>query len=189
MNLSDEEIIEGVLAGEKELYAVLVERYQRPVYNLMHRYSHNFDEAADLTQEVFLQTFDRLRSFRAGSSFFPWLYALAVNHANDWSRTKARHKAKIDGYSQETLLHQPAADQQTVLEAKETEAVIDRALAGLPAETRELLIFRYRHDRSIREAAAVFKISESAAKMRIRRGLDELQQQLQKAGYDGTQLL
>jgi RNA polymerase sigma-70 factor, ECF subfamily len=189
MNLSDEEIIGGVLAGEKELYAVLVKRYQRPIYNLMHRYSHNFDEAADLTQEVFLRTFDRLRSFRAGFSFFPWLYALAINHANDWSRTKARNKAKIDGYSQENLLHQRAADQQTMMEAKETEVVIDRALASLSTETRELLIFRYRHDRSIREAAAIFKISESAVKMRIKRGLDELQEQLQKAGYDGTQPL
>ncbi len=189
MNLSDEDIVDGVLAGEKELYAVLVERYQRPVYNLMYRYSHNMEEAADLTQEVFVRTFDRLGSFRAGSSFFPWLYALAVNQANDWSRSRARRKARVDDYVQEAMFSETPADQQALVEAKETEEVIDRALAGLPVETRELLIFRYRHERSIREAAMVFKISESAVKMRIKRGLDDLQQELQKAGFDGTQTL
>ncbi|KJS00378.1 MAG: hypothetical protein VR65_12780 [Desulfobulbaceae bacterium BRH_c16a] len=187
MSLSDEDVVDGVLAGEKELYAVLVQRYQRPVYNLMYRYSLHAEEAADLTQEVFLRTFDRLRSFRSGSSFFPWLYALAINQANDWSRKRSRHKVKMDGYGQESTLSESPADQQTLMEAKETEAVVDRALAVLPVKTRELLIFRYRHDRSIREAASVFKLSESAVKMRIKRGLDELQQELQKAGFDGTQ--
>lgn len=189
MNHSDEDIVDGVLAGEKELYAVLVERYQRPVYNLMYRYSLNAEEAADLTQEVFIRSFDRLRSFRAGYSFFPWLYAIAVNQANDWSRSRSRREVKMDAYGRQSMLDEIPADQQTLMEAKQTVQIIDRALAGLSVETRELLIFRYRHDRSIRDAALVFKLSESAVKMRIKRGLDDLQQELQKGGFDGTQWL
>jgi RNA polymerase sigma-70 factor (ECF subfamily) len=187
MNLSDEDIVDGVLAGEKELFAVLVERYQRPIYNLMYRYSRSMEEAADLTQEVFVRSFDRLRSFHTGSSFFPWLYALAVNQANDWSRKRSRYQVKVDDYGRQSMLFESAADQQTSIEAKETGEVIDRALAGMPAETRELLIFRYRHDRSIKDAATVFKLSESAVKMRIKRGLDDLQRELQRLGFDENQ--
>ncbi|MDK9708089.1 MAG: RNA polymerase sigma factor [Desulforhopalus sp.] len=182
MNLSDEEIVDGVLAGEKELYAVLVERYQRPVFNLMYRYSVNTETAADLTQEVFVRGYDRLRSFRSGENFFPWLYALAVNHANDWSRKRSRTRMKLAAYGQHLELHEKLTDQQTAFESKEAAELIDGALAELPVEVRELLIFRYRHERSIREAAEVFKISESAVKMRIKRGLDELQQRVQRAG-------
>lgn len=187
MNLSDEDIVEGVLAGDKELFAILVERYQRPVYNLMYRYSFNAEEAADLTQEVFIRSFDRLRSYRAGSSFFPWLYALAVNQANDWSRKISRSRQKIDAYGRENVLHEePSQAQQACMEAREMTQVIDRGLAGLSVLTRELLIFRYRHDRSTREAAVVFKLSESAVKMRIKRGLEDLQQVLKGQGFDGT---
>jgi RNA polymerase sigma-70 factor (ECF subfamily) len=153
----------------------------------MYRYSLNAEEAADLTQEVFIRTFDRLRSFRAGYSFFPWLYTLAVNQANDWSRMRSRRKVKIDAYGRQHKIDAVPTDQQTLLETKETGEVLDRALAGLPDETRELLIFRYRHERSIREAAVVFKLSESAVKMRLKRGLDDLQQELEKAGFDGPQ--
>lgn len=187
MNLSDEEIVDGVLAGEKELFAVLVERYQRPVYNLMYRYSANGEIAADLTQDVFVRSFDRLPSFRAGYSFFPWLYAIAVNEAKDWSRKRSRSRFKMEAYGLQAKLDDCPADQQAVLETREIAKVVDKALAGLPVETRELLIFRYRHERSIREAAKVFNLSESAVKMRIKRGLDDLQQALQRAGFDGNQ--
>ena len=61
MNYSDEEIVKKVLAGEKQFFGELVDRYQRPVYNLMLRYAQNSDEAADLTQDAFLRTYERFR--------------------------------------------------------------------------------------------------------------------------------
>lgn len=186
MNLSDEDIVEGILAGGKELFAVLVERYQRPVYNLMFRYAGNGEEAADLTQEVFIRSFDRLKSFRAGNSFFPWLYSLAVNRANDWSRGRTRSRVGLDAYG-DHLRQEGSADQLSRLERRETGRIIDQALARMPDEIRELLIFRYRHERSIKEAALVFNLSESAVKMRIKRGLDELQEELQRMGFYESQ--
>ncbi len=188
MNLSDEDIVEGVLAGGKELFTVLVDRYQRPVYNLMYRYSRNTEEAADLTQEVFVRSFHRLKSFRAGNTFFPWLYGLAINQANDWSRSRARQRVKLESYGKH-LRQEAPGEQQSMMESRETGRVVDLALARLPEETRELLIFRYRHERSIREAATVFDLSESAVKMRIKRGLDALQEVLQRMGFYESQAI
>ena len=167
---------------------MLVERYQRPVYNLMYRYSRNAEEAADLTQEVFVRSFDRLKSFRAGNSFFPWLYGLAVNQANDWSRNRTRQRVKLESYG-EHLRQETPGERQSSMEFRETGRVIDLALSRLPEETRELLIFRYRHERSIREAATVFGLSESAAKMRIKRGLDDLHEELQRMGFHESQAI
>jgi RNA polymerase sigma-70 factor (ECF subfamily) len=60
MHLTDEEIVQQILAGSKQRYAEIVSRYQRPVFNLMYRYTRHEQDAADLTQDVFLRAFDRL---------------------------------------------------------------------------------------------------------------------------------
>lgn len=77
--------------------------------------------------------------------------------------------------------------QPTVEKAEEYERVM-KALELLPIETREILILRYRHERSIQEVAEVFEISLSAAKMRIKRGLEALQKLLEEEGdYEPTE--
>ncbi len=188
MNLTDEDLIDEILAGDKELFGELVSRYQRPVYNLMKRYTRNTEKAMDLSQDVFVRAFDHLRSYRTGQQFFSWLYAIAVNRAKDWSRTAARRRKLIDSYGTVTGEGGPAGEQHSRMEARELEVSLDLALAGLSETTREILLFRYRHDRSIRDTAMVFKMSESAVKMRIKRGLEELEQILEKAGIDGRKV-
>lgn len=86
MSETDEEIIEEVLAGNTQIFEVLVNRYERPVYNLMYRYSNNVEEAADLTQDVFLSVFRNLGTFKQGKGFFSWMYTIALNRARDWAR-------------------------------------------------------------------------------------------------------
>jgi RNA polymerase sigma-70 factor (ECF subfamily) len=180
MNHRDEDIVKKVLAGEKQLYEVLVDRYQRPLYNLMYRYSRNTEEAADLTQDAFVRAFDKLHLFRAETAFFPWLYRLAVNLAGDWSRKKNRRHAKLHILQNEFLDEQADKDACTRMENREELRQVQHALRELPSRIREILIFRYRHDRSIRDVADAFSLSESAVKMRIKRGLAQLRSILEK---------
>lgn len=180
MNVPDEEIVEEVLKGDRELFAVLVGRYQQPVYNLMFRYAKNEAEAADLTQDVFLRSFDSLWRFKAGSRFFPWLYTLALNRARDWHRKVNKKRDKIRDYAAGLSLHRELeTDQQSDLEFREDADLVEKALSQLPPDTREILLLRYLHECSVREVAGVFKISESAAKMRIKRGIALLQDVIQ----------
>ena len=175
---TDEEIINEVLAGKTQRFAILVERYQRPVYNLMYRYTESVEESADLTQDVFVAAYGKLKSFKPGKGFFSWLYTISLNRARDWYRMNSRRWAKMPELTYE--LQQTQVTQQTKLEQQEVKSSMNRALARLPEETREILILRYRHERSILEVAEIFNISESAAKMRIKRGLASLQQQLEQ---------
>lgn len=170
---SDEEIVKEVLAGEKEFYAVLVDRYQRPVYNLMFRYTRNSEEAADLTQDAFFQAFDRLRTFDTEKRFFPWLYKLAVNLAGDWARKRSLRWSRHHIVRQ-TAVEAAAAGQHDQIELRDELRQVERALLGLSPQTREILILRYRHSQSVREVAEAFDLSESAVKMRIKRGLESL---------------
>lgn len=182
MDKTDEEIVRLVLDGRRQEYRHLVHRYQRQIYNLMYRYSRSEQDAADLTQEVFLRAYEKLAYFQPGRVFFSWLYALAVNRANDWSRKNRRwsyHDRMDAGFPE-------AADrgsgQEGLLEHREALERLQRGMDSLPDETRELLILRFHHERSVREVADIFGISESAVKMRTSRGLQQLQNLMEGNG-------
>ena len=180
MSYSDEEIVELVLGGEKELFGILVDRYQQPVYNLMLRCAHNSDEAADLAQDVFLRAFDRLWSFRAEGSFFTWLYSLAVNLARDWQRRKRTRNSKQHILEQEEMSREDGLNHHGRIENLEQVSLLHHALLSLADMTREILILRYRHGCPVKEVARTFNLSESAVKMRIKRGLEQLRTIMEK---------
>jgi RNA polymerase sigma-70 factor (ECF subfamily) len=181
MNYSDEEIVEQVLSGEKELFGMLIDRYQRPIYNLMHRYAHNDDEAADLTQDVFVRAFDKLWSLRADGRFFSWLYGLAINHAKDWTRKNNRRNSQLHIIEQAALDHDDGMNQNIGVEDQEDAHFLQQALLKIRDHTREILILRYRHGCSIKEVASTFNLNESAVKMRIKRGLEQLRDLIENA--------
>lgn len=183
MEKSDEEIIGQIRAGHKQAYSILIGRYQRPMYNLMYRYSRSEADAADLTQEVFLRAYEKLNSFGSGHRFFTWLYTLAVNRANDWARKRNRlqlhHRELADRVVSET----PDAGQEKILESREQVRQLQKAVDLLPDETREILMLRYREECSVREVAQIFSLTESAVKMRAARGLQQLKE-LMEAAYE-----
>ena len=186
MHLSDEEIVQAVLAGNKHRYAEIVHRYQQPIYNLMYRYSRNEQDAADLTQEVFLRAFDRLATFRTDSSFSSWLYSLAVNGANDWSRSRRRQQEKMQRYMRENGSSGEDNRPTAGLERREEGQMLARALDLLSPQTREILLLRYRHEQPVRDVAVVFGMTESAVKMRVKRGLEQLQGLLREMWGNAT---
>ncbi len=176
MGRTDEEIISQVLAGHKQVFSVLINRYQKQIFNLMYRYSRSDQEASDLTQEVFLRAFEKIGSFRPGSSFFSWLYALAVNRARDWRRTQNRMN-RCHHELRETRAEpvRPESGQEKILLRQEEMSRLQNAMEQLPDDTREILMLRYHQYCSVKVAAEIFSISESAVKMRTLRGLKQLQ--------------
>lgn len=173
MEISDNQLVGQVLNGETRLYSILVDRYKGQVYNLMYRFSGSADEAADMTQEVFCRVFEKLASYSEKTSFFSWLYTLALNYARDWERKRRKRSIKLEWFAKEVAPEPP--DIHLDLEKKENESQLQQALAQLPAEKRELMILRFTHDCSIRELAEIFRLSESGVKMRLKRSLAELQ--------------
>lgn len=189
MHLTDEEIVQEVLAGRRQSYAEIVTRYQRPVFNLMYRYTRHEQDAADLTQEVFLRAFDRLSTYRPDRSLFSWLYTLAVNRANDWSRSRTRQQAGMRAYLRDDVKIWQANNPATGAENRQEGQMLHKALDRLSPETREILLLRYRHEQPVREVATAFGMSESAVKMRVKRGLEQLQEILREMHGDGTENL
>ena len=171
---SDETLVQLVLKGETHLFAKIIERYERPVYNLMYRYCRSEEEAADLSQDVFLKVYDRLPYFNRSRRFFPWLYTLAVNRANDWYRTSSNNRKKLDQLFWEIPEAETGSDQEGRMLDREEVDNLYKALDQLPEITREMIMLRYRQELPVFELANIFKVSESAVKMRIARGLEKM---------------
>lgn len=177
MEISDETLIKQILGGDSASFALIVERYKVQIYNLMYRYSSSTDDAADMTQDVFCRVFEKLERYRNQKSFFSWLYTLALNYARDWARKRSTHERKIDRFSKE-YANSEAQSPGRIFEAGEEARSLVSALQTLAADRREMVLLKYRHERSTREIAEIFNISESAVKMRLHRALDQLGNEL-----------
>lgn len=166
---------------------MLVDRYQLPIYNLMLRCAGSGEDAADLTQDAFVRAFDRLPKFHGDRRFFSWLYSLALNLLRDWQRKKTTRRAKHHLLEHEALDYGKEVSQDFGPEDREDLHLLEKALFHLPSHTREILIFRYRHGCSIKEVAKAFKISESAAKMRLKRGIEQLRDMFEQEDTNESQ--
>jgi RNA polymerase sigma-70 factor, ECF subfamily len=171
---TDETLIYLVLKGETQLYGQIIERYERPIYNLMYRYNRSEQEAADLTQDVFLRAFNRLSSFNRKKRFFSWIYTLAVNIANDWHRRNLTKRKKLVELHWDIPETEVNWDQGEKIVAQEEVRNLYKALDELPDMTREMILLRYKQELPFFEIADIFNVSESAVKMRIARGLSKM---------------
>jgi len=173
MKISDETLVMKVLQGDTEAFAQIVDRYNVQVYNLMYRYSGSPEDAADMTQEVFCRIFERLNRYQRRNHFFSWSYTLALNYAKDWSRKKRNRRRTLAEFSLEAGNNQAGSAHRPMEEGRKT-ASLNAALETLPDDRREMVLLRYRHERSIKELAEIFDLSESAVKMRLHRALEDL---------------
>lgn len=172
----EQEIISAVLSGKTEAYALLVARYQKPIYNLMVRMTGSLEDAADLTQDTFIKAFESLHRFQTGRKFFPWLYALGLNHSRNFllkRKTSRERVVAIDDIETGSGLDYPGQEEENQcvrLDLNRVRSALDR----LPAEYREALILRYHQELPLEDVATALDVSLSAAKMRVHRGLKKL---------------
>ena len=177
MASGEETLVNEILSGEVNSYALLVKRYQKPIYNLMLRMTGSEQDALDLTQETFVRAYEKLEKFDPSASFFPWLYTMGLNLARDFLRRAKKSPIESyepdDSFSIEIDQYDRLADQIDVQKVSEV-------LQSLPVDYREALLLRFHEGLSVGEVAYALGLSLSAAKMRIHRGLLKLRQLLEK---------
>jgi RNA polymerase sigma-70 factor (ECF subfamily) len=174
----EQNCIDRVLRGEVNAFGTLVERYQKPIFNLMYRMAGSSDKAADLTQETFIRAYQKLERFHPGKKFFPWLYSIGLNLARDFARKKTWNPEAGYPLNPESFsgCNSPGDQHDRMCESLEF-LRLEKALDELPLIYREALILRYHDECSMGDIAAALDLSVSAAKMRVHRGLDMLREQ------------
>jgi len=178
MNLSDDqEIIAAILGGNKDVYSVLVQRYQKPIFNLMYRVTGSYDDALDLAQETFIKAYENLDHFKKGARFFPWLYTIGFNHVRNFKRRDRVSVQLFNRDCEEEKLGVGNPSQQEEQMCIQLDARrLDQALQHLPTDYREAVILHYREGLSMEDIAIALRLSNSGAKMRVHRGIKKLRE-------------
>lgn len=172
----DEErrIIAQVCAGDTNAFEALVVAYQKQVYNLALRTVGNEEDAADMTQEVFLRAYRALGTFRGESKFSVWLYRLTTNVCIDFLRSRRRHPTvsltaadEDDEQPQFDIPADEASGPEQQLARSELRRAVVRGLDRLPDDARRILILRELDGLSYAEIGKVLRLEPGTVKSRL----------------------
>ena len=165
--LDDKHILARARRGELDAFEELVRRYAKRVYVIALRSSGNPEDAADITQEVFLRAWRSIENFRGDSGFSTWLFRITMNICVDHAR------------------HRQAQPQTTTLTTEDDEELgreLAAALAEISEEHRRIVLLRDVSGMSYSEIAEILEISEGTVKSRLARARIALRRILLQRG-------
>jgi RNA polymerase sigma-70 factor, ECF subfamily len=178
----EESLVEEAQRGGREAFAELVRRHERRIYGVVYRMSGNHSDADDLAQEVFMTAWRAIGSFRRGSSFYTWLYRIAVNLSLTFVRRRAREKDRA-AFDENLAVASPAPGAPSGPEGSsslsEIKSRLDKAVAGLPAHFRASFVLVAGEGLSHRDAARVLGCSENTVSWRMHKARRLLRARLQ----------
>jgi RNA polymerase sigma-70 factor, ECF subfamily len=155
-------------AGDVAAFERLSGAYADRLFMLLFRLLGDRSEAEDVAQEVMLRAWRGIASFRGQSSYFTWLYRIAVNEANRALDRRARQSAGVAlGARELDLPTAPAEDPSRQAENSELRRALARALAGLPPALRTAIVLRDVEGLSTQEAAQIAGVGQAAFKSRL----------------------
>ena len=170
--IAEVQIIDRILNGDTQAFAVIVERWQGPLINMAWRYCRDRSRAEELAQEALIRIWRGLRSWRRESSFSTWLFSVAANlYRNELKRIPSGHIALDEAPEPASPLVHDAQ-----LEGAARDEAVRRAVLALPGKYREPTILYYFHEMDLTAAAATLGLPEGTMKARLSRARALLRQ-------------
>jgi RNA polymerase sigma-70 factor (ECF subfamily) len=166
---ADATLIQRCHGGERAAFGILLNRYRDRIINLAYQLLRNRDDAEDVAQEVFTKAFTSIRSFRAESQLFTWLYRITLNLCLERKRRAKPH----ENYEEQDLIGASAGCAEQV----GTNLAVQEVLAALSPPLQAVLILREMHDLSYEEVAAVLNIPVGTVRSRLSEGRRKFKEQ------------
>jgi len=183
--ISDEMLVGQILQGELSAFEELVNRYKKPVFAIVYRMIGQYQEAEDISQEVFITVYEKLHQFDRTKKFSPWIYRIATNS----SISALRKKKKVVSLSfdeniskLEDQLHNPLyfSDPHLMFEQKELKEEIDSAIQELNDNYQAVIILRYKTDLNNQEIAEILNLSKENVEVKVHRARKALRKVILK---------
>lgn len=184
MKPTDQQIVAEVLDGKQHRFAELVERYQGQIVSYVCKMIRNYDDAVDLSQEVFLKAYSALDTYRPKYPFPAWLFRIARNATIDEIRKRRLETVSLDEpieTSEGSIDRDPPEErhgpEEIVLES-ELEDRVEAAMNELPDKYREPLVLRHAAEMSYEQIADALELPLGTVKTRIFRARETLRESL-----------
>ena len=179
--MNERELIALLKKKDREAFKTIVETWQDMVYNTALGLLQNAEDAEDTAQEVFIQVYESISSFKEESKLSTWLYRITVSKSIDFIRKKKRKKRfafvqSLYGKNDELMIDPPDFFHPGVtLENKENATVLFKAIEKLPANQKTAFVLSKIENLSYREISDIMKLSDSAVDALLQRAKKNLQ--------------
>jgi RNA polymerase sigma-70 factor (ECF subfamily) len=181
----DDDLVLRSQQGDVRAFDELVERYHGKIYGLTYNMTSNREDAEDLTQEIFVKAFEALPRFRGSSSFYTWLYRIAVNKTINYRKKRNRKRAmSLDQFDQEIKLddvyHEMTAKGSPLrnISLTELQEKLNEALQNLSEKHRTVVVMHDMQGIPHEEIAKVVKASVGTVRSRLFYARKQMQAEL-----------
>ncbi|MFH1312411.1 MAG: sigma-70 family RNA polymerase sigma factor [Candidatus Eisenbacteria bacterium] len=181
MERNDKDLVRECLEGIEQAFEELVNRYQKVVFNVAYRMVNDYDTAEDITQVVFIKSYEKMDSFDPKYRFFSWLYRIAINEAlNHINQRKRMTELTADMVSKGKAPDEAYSD--TELSRKMGEALME-----LDPTYRTVVVLKHFRNLSYKEMSDILEIPEKTVKSRLFTGRQLLRKVLVARGIIGNE--
>ena len=181
MQQSDAKLIRQVLQGDPDAFGPLVKKYQKGVHALVWRKIGDFHIAQEITQDAFLNAYQKLGTLKNHNLFAGWLYVIASNLSLDWLRKNRLPMESLD--VEDTNEVDKVSYSQYTAEKRETEAdenrreVVKELLKKLPESERTVMTLHYLGEMTIKTISEFLGVSQNTVKSRLSRARNRLRKE------------
>jgi len=176
----DVQLIRKILSGDDEAFNALVQKYQKSVHTLVWRKIGDFHYAEEITQDAFLQAYEKLSTLKDPSQFAGWLYVIANRLCIAWVRKQKPAMQPLDAPSLKAIDN--LTYERYILEQRELEAterrheIVDGLLTKLPESERTVMTLRYLGEMTTKEIGDFLSVSVNTIRSRLHRARKRLQE-------------
>ena len=164
---TDNDILLEILEhNHSEMYSVLYNRYEQKVMDKCYSLLKDKELAKEFTADILTRTYERLGSFKRSASFSSWLYSITYNYCIDYLRSKKKlHYPNWNDSNEIPEIIDEQNDETALISYEELTAALEK----IHPEEKTLILMKYQDNIPIKEIAEALRVSESAAKMRLKR--------------------
>jgi RNA polymerase sigma-70 factor (ECF subfamily) len=176
MKDDDTKLVSQCLSGEIKAFENLVDKYQKTIFNIIYRMCHNYEDARDLTQGVFVRIYEKLSSYNPQFKFFSWIYRIAVNETLNHLNQKKMMNEIPESYCAED------SDPAESLEQLDMSKKIHDSLAQIDPKYRILIVLKHFQNCSYQQISQIMKLPEKTVKSRLYSARQQLGHVLMQRG-------
>lgn len=156
----DLKLVQESRQGSRESFERLLIRYEKAIFNAAYRILHDYEDAKDVTQNVFVKAFQNLEHFDPKHRFFSWIYRIALNESINLCKSRRRLEAAEDTRVEEDT-------PEKLMRQTELGGVVQAALMSLGFEYRVVIVLRHFNDCNYQEMSEILEIPEKTVKSRL----------------------
>lgn len=188
-SISDADCVRRIQHGEVDAFEVLVRRHEKTIFNLVYRMLGDYDDAIEVSQEVFLSAYRAIGQFRGDANFSTWLYRIALNHVTTRRRSNNSRLHRTAPIEDMELIRDSQPGPAETLEKKEMQERVQLALNKLSPEDAAVILLRDLQDVPYDEVARLLEIPVGTVKSRLHRARQALKSLLATYFYAGRKAI